>query len=178
VGYSDSDFAGDREDRKFTMGYVFLVAGGAIAWSSQKARSVATSTTEGEYIALGHAIKHAIWMRKLLADIKRDQEKILVYEDNELCLRHVRNPAYHSKTKHIDVQYNFVRDEVEKGVVNLEYCPTGDMLADGMTKSLPRVAFEDKRRRLGILEVRGGKHGGGVLEGQPYTTHQTNYQFS
>ena len=71
------------------MGYVFLLGGGAIAWSSQKFKSVATSTMEAEYMALGNAIKHAIWTQRLLADVRQDlnEKGILVYCDNDSSLR-------------------------------------------------------------------------------------------
>jgi len=166
VGYSDSDYAGDKRDRKSTMGYVFVLGGGAIAWSSQKVKSVTTSTTEAEYMGLGHATKHAIWTRKLLADAGQDEGEIIVLGDNEPSLNLVRNPGYHARSKHIDIQYHFVHDELEKGTVKFEYCPSEDMLADGMTKPLARPAFEDQRRRLGIVEVSVSDHGQGQVRAE------------
>ena len=106
-------------------------------------------------MALGNATKHAIWTQRLLADVRQDpnEKGILVYCDNDSSLRLVRNPGYHSRTKHIDVQYHFIHDEFEKGTVKFEFCPTADMLADGMTKPLPKPAFQDKRTRIGLTNV-------------------------
>jgi hypothetical protein len=69
IGYSDADYAADKTDRKSTLGYIFTFAGGAISWRSTKQRSVATLTTEAEYIALSICAKYALWLRQLLSDI-------------------------------------------------------------------------------------------------------------
>ena len=117
-------------------------------------------------MGLGHATKHAIWTRKLLADAGQDEGEIIILGDNEPSLNLVRNPGYHARSKHIDIQYHFVHDELEKGTVKFEYCPTEDMLADGMMKPLARPAFEDQRRRLGIVEVSVSDHGQGQVRAE------------
>jgi len=151
TAYADSDFAGDATDRKSTMGYVFLLAGGPIAWSCQKQRSVARSSTEAEYMALGHATAHALWSRRMYAALtRRSAAAITVHGDNLSSLEMVSDEGRRSKAKHIDVQHHFVRNEQAKGNIRYSYCPTQRMLADGLTKPLPRGPFEEKRTGLGL----------------------------
>ena len=105
-------------------------------------------------MSLRNVTKHAIWTRRFLADIQQKQEKeILVYCDDNSSLKLVHDPGYHARTKHIEVQYHFVRDEFEKGTIKFKFCPTANMLADGMTKPLPRPAFQDKRTRIGLTDL-------------------------
>ena len=79
--------------------------------------------------------------------------------DNKPSFNLIQNPEYYARSKHINVQHHFVHDELEKGIVRFEYCPIEDILADDMIKLLARLAFEDKRRRLGIVEVNVKDHG-------------------
>ena len=140
TGYSDSNYAED-EDRKSIGGFMFLLAGGAVAWGSRKQDLVAASTTEAEYIAYSEAAKEAYWLRQLCLDM--DQQALLhdsavtLYGDNQPCLVIVKNPEHHGHTKAIDVHFHHVRDLVARGIIQADYIPTQYMLADGLTKPLP-----------------------------------------
>lgn len=106
VGYSDSDFAADGEDRRSTMGYAYILNGGAVTWAARKQQSISTSTTEAEYVALCNASKEAVWVRNLLRHIgqgKHAQGAVRILGDNQGALKLVANPEFHAKTKHIDV---------------------------------------------------------------------------
>lgn len=150
-GYSDSDWASDVDTRRSTSGYVFRMAGGAVSWSSKKQPTVALSSTESEYMASTHSVKEAVWLTKLLRETGHvDLGTMTIYGDNQGALALARNPVFHSRTKHIDIQHHFVREQVEAGSVHLEYVPTGDNLADILTKSLARPAFEKLRGLLGV----------------------------
>jgi len=94
-GYVDSDFAGDLEKRKSTTRYVFIIAGGAVSWVSKLQTVVALSTTEAEYMAATQACKEAIWMKKLMEELRHKQEKILLYCDSQSALHIARNSAFH-----------------------------------------------------------------------------------
>ena len=72
LGYSDADWANDTDDRHSTTGNVFIMSGGAISWLSHKQSTVALSTAEAEYIALGSATQEAIWLNQLLTDLRID----------------------------------------------------------------------------------------------------------
>jgi transposase InsO family protein len=146
-GYCDADYAGDTSDRRSTTGYMFKVGSGAVSWNSKRQQTTATSTVEAEYMATSHATKEAIWLRQLMVDVGCTQgEATTIMCDNQGCISLAKNPTHHSRTKHIDVQYHFIREKLELGVIHLEYCPTEHMVADVLTKGLCR----DRHQRLVI----------------------------
>ena len=113
------------------------MAGGSVTYSSKKQGLVALSTTESEYMALLHTLKEQIWLLRFLREIGYDiSDQNLIYCDNQSAIVLAHNPEHHARTKHIDIQYHFVRNCVEDGTTRLEYCPTEDMVADGLTKAL------------------------------------------
>eukprot|EP00253_Pinus_taeda_P028969 PITA_28969 len=111
-GFVDADWVGDLDQRRSTSGYVFNLSGGAISWMSKKQFVVAQSTTKVEYMAATHASKEAVWLQRLCSSMGLVQEAIRIDYDSQIFL--AKNPAYHLKTKHIDVQYHFVRDMIEE----------------------------------------------------------------
>jgi len=135
-GWCDASW-GAEEGRESVSGYVFTLAGGAVSWSSKKQSSVALSTTESEYMAILHALKEQIWIHRLLKEIGYDiSDQNSIYTDSQSAIALAHNPEHHARTKHIDIQYHFIRNRVEEGTTCLEYCPTEDMVADDLTKSL------------------------------------------
>jgi hypothetical protein len=152
VGFTDADYASNPDDRKSISGYTFLLGGATYAWSSKKQSTVALSSTEAEYTALAHATRQAIWNRNLLAELGFIQEDpTLLFEDNQSTIAIARDPQYHARSKHFDVQNHFVREKMESGVVELVYCPTDEMVADIFTKALPQPKHEKFVRELGLL---------------------------
>ena len=149
-GYVDSDFAGDLDKRKSTTDYVFTLAGGAVSWLSKLQTVVALSTTEAEYMAATQACKETIWIQRLIEELGHKQQKISVYCDSQSALHIARNPAFHSRTKHIGVQYHFVREVVEEGSVDMQKIHTKDNLADAMTKPINAEKFEWCRSSYGL----------------------------
>ena len=134
--WSDANWGGE-EGRESVSGFVFTLAEGAISYSSKKQRSVALSTTESEYMTLLHALKELIWLLRFLREIGYDiNNQNIIYTDNQDAIALAHNPEHHARTKHVDIQYHFVRNCVEDGTTRLEYCPTEDMVADGLTKAL------------------------------------------
>jgi hypothetical protein len=151
VGYCDADWAGDRNDRKSTSGHCFLLNGAAVSWSSKKQSCVALSTAEAEYVALSHAAQEAIWLRNLHSDIGvKIIDRIVLYEDNQAAISITKNSQFHGRTKHIDIKYHFIRQQVEDGIFELNYCPTGNMPADILTKGICREKFIKFRKILGV----------------------------
>lgn len=106
IGYSDSDWAGDCDDRHSTSGGLFLYGSGAICWASKKQPVVALSTAESEYIALSAAKQEAAWLQKLFSDLQMPLQPIVMMEDNQGAIALARNPVAHSRTKHIDIRYS------------------------------------------------------------------------
>jgi len=152
-GYSDSDYAGCIETRKSTSGYIFLIAGGAVSWKSKKQTNTATSTCEAEYMACCSAAKEAVWLSRLLADIRSLQkpEPISIGIDNAGTIYLSDNPAINERSKHIDVQYHFVRECVELNKIKLQHCSTDDQLADSLTKPLERIKHSRFTKLQGLL---------------------------
>ncbi|GJV88834.1 retrovirus-related pol polyprotein from transposon TNT 1-94 [Tanacetum coccineum] len=136
TGYVDSDYAGDLDGSKSTTGYVFTLSGGTVSWVSKLQSVVAMSTTEAEYVAAAQASKEAVWLKMLLEELGYKQEKITLFCDNQSALYLARNPTFHSKTKHIRVQYHFVREKVEEGTVDMQKIHTDDNVADYLTKAI------------------------------------------
>lgn len=152
-GYSDADW-GSGEDRKSISGYVFMLTGGAISWSSKKQATTALSTTEVEYIALIQAAKESIRIQGLLNELGYTvANSNLIYGDNRGSIALANNPEYHARTKHIDIQYHFIRECVQNGKISLTYCPTADMVADEMTRALAKERHLDLLTKMGVRHV-------------------------
>ncbi|KAK9684337.1 hypothetical protein RND81_10G203400 [Saponaria officinalis] len=151
TGYTDSDYAGDQDDRKSTSGYVFMFGTGAISWSSKKQPIVTLSSTEAEFVAATACACQAIWMRKMLNEllIKQDQPT-KIYCDNTSTIKLSKNAVLHGRSKHIDVKYYFLRDLYNDGIVDLGHCKSEDQVADIFTKALNRDTFVKLRTLLGV----------------------------
>lgn len=108
IGYGDSNFAGDPEDRKSVMGYCFFLNGAVVSWSSKKQGTVLTSTTEGEYIAIGHAAREGVWFKRFINELSLETTGLSLKGDNEASLSLTKNPESQHQTKYIDVQHHYV----------------------------------------------------------------------
>jgi KUP system potassium uptake protein len=127
-----------------------MLNGGAISWSSKRQPTVAVSTTEAEYMAAAHAVKEALWLRKLLSDFQLDQGTMTIKADNQSAIKVMKNPVLSSRSKHIDIIYNFARERVARREVKFEYVRTEHMLADALTKVVPKIKLEYCREGMGI----------------------------
>lgn len=153
TGHCDADWAGSVDDRRSTTGYVFTIAGGCVSWNSKKQATVALSTTEAEYMAAAQATKEAVWLRQLLADLGYELARpTVLHTDSQGCIALVKNPAFHNRTKHIDIQHHFIREKAESGVVVLQFCNTQDMMADILTKGLSKEKHEHCKELMGLQE--------------------------
>ena len=154
TGFVDADWAGNVNDRRSISGFVFKIANGAISWSSKKQASTALSSTEAEYVAGAHAAKELVWLRALLAEIGSPCEgPTVLLMDNQSAMAIAENPVYHARTKHIAVRHHFLREKVEDGDLKLKYLPTGDQVADVLTKSLAREKHERFTKEMGLRRV-------------------------
>ena len=153
IGYSDSDYAGDLDDRRSTSGYVFMMSSGAVAWSSKKQAIVTLSTTEAEFIYAAMCACQAIWMKRILKQLNWDQKNCVIYCDNCSTIKLSKNPVMHGRSKHIAVRYHFLRDLSKDGEIELKYCSTHEQVADIMTKPLKLDAFTKLREQLGVCDM-------------------------
>jgi hypothetical protein len=202
-GFTDSDWAGDKDSRKSTSGFLFTLYGGAISWKSTKQSVVATSSTEAEYIACSEAAKEALWIRRMLKEIcgeptqnpmeyshefdsqiksetgslynsismltdanihlsgpqgnfsaeTQPTEPQIIFADNQGAIKLSRNPQHHKRTKHIDVRYHFIRESTQSGLIRLVHIPTNEMVADILTKALPRLQHQKHMKGMGMDSV-------------------------
>lgn len=151
-GFCDSDYAGDIDDRKSTIGFVFFMGEAAISWSSKKQSIVTLSTCESEYVAATSCACHAIWLRRLLEELHLPQDEATeIFVDNKSAQALAKNPVYHDRSKHIDTRYHFIRECIAEKKVKLNLVKTQDQIADIFTKPLK---FEDFRRLRASLGVK------------------------
>ena len=151
IAYADSDYANEKLDRKSTHGMVMKAFGGACIWRIAKQRSISSSSTEAEYVSMCEAGKQLVWAGRLMTQLHlRPNKAIDLKGDNQGCLALIKNPEHHSRTKHIDVQYHYIREIVDDGLIQISYVPTADMLADIFTKPLTQTTFERLRAGLGL----------------------------
>jgi len=114
-GYSDADLGGE-EDRRLISGYAFIVNCAAVGWASKKQPSIALSSKEGEYIALTPGVKESLWLGGLRQDhgaLNHQHQVQILNCDNQGAIALTKNPKYHARTKHIDIQFHFIRQHVE-----------------------------------------------------------------
>ena len=153
VGYVDADGA-SQEHRHAISGYVFLVDGGAVSWASKKQELVTVSMTEGEYVALTHGAKEALWLRSLIGELFSERaDPTVIHGDNQSAIALAHGNQYHARTKHIDIRYHFIRYVIESGAIRLVYIPTDKQTADVLTKALPSAKAKHFAHALGLRAV-------------------------
>jgi len=161
-GYSYSDWAEDTDDHKSTSGYLFQMSGAAISWRSKKHTCVALSTAEvDKYMASAFAVQEAIGMGQFLSDLRKNPTAAThIFEDNQSAIILAKNPQFHGRAEHIGIKYHFNSGKgrerrVEKGNVELQYCPTEEMVADMLTNGLSRDRFVNLRVMCRMKEMIG-----------------------
>ena len=147
--YSDASYAGCKITRKSTTGYVVLYANAAISWRSHKQSTIALSSTEAEYMASCDASQEFMYLRMLFSDLGHLKDgPTLLFQDNQGSIRLAEDFNSTKRTKHIDVKYHFIRKQVEKKRIFIDYIPTSDMVADCLTKPVGKVILERCRAKM------------------------------
>jgi hypothetical protein len=123
-----------------------------VSWASKKQYFVLLSTAEAEYIAAGHCCAQLLWTRQTLRDYGYKLSKVPLLCDNESAICMTNNSVEHSRTKHIYIQYHFLRDHQQKGDIEIAYVNTHNQLADIFTKPLDEKTFSKIRNELNILD--------------------------
>ncbi|CAA0816671.1 cysteine-rich RLK (RECEPTOR-like protein kinase) 8 [Striga hermonthica] len=135
-GFVDADFAGsDLDKRRSTTGYVFTYGGTAVSWISKLQKIVTLSTTEAEYVAVTEAAKELVWLQNFLNELGRPQEDVALYSDSQSAIHLAKNPAFHSRMKHIEVKYHFIWQLLEKKMLQLKKIRGDRNPADMLTKA-------------------------------------------
>ena len=152
--YVDASFANDVDSRKSTSGFVIMLGGNVVSWISRRQSMVTLSSTEAEYVALTSCMQELIWIEKILSDFGIEiKEPIVIYEDNQACIKMVDQESFSKRTKHIDIRYHFIKEKVKSGRYELRYCTSEMQIADLLTKALPKAKVKLFRRMCGLQDI-------------------------
>ena len=153
VAYTNSDWASQEHCHSIS-GHMTLIDGGAVDWCSSKQPIVALSTAEAEYVAATGATKASMWMRQFLASIALPlKNPSMILCDNQSAIQLTKDSKFHARTKHIDVHYHFICEEVEKKVIKVDYVPTAENVADILTKLLNGPRTRKLSEMMGLLST-------------------------
>ena len=151
--FSDSDYAGDNYDRRSTTGGCQYLGRRLVSWQCKKQTIVATSSTEAEYVAAASCCGQVLWMQNQLLDYGFTFKNTPINIDNESTICIVKNPVYHSKTKHIQIRHHFIRDCYEQRLINVVKVHTDDNVADLLTKEFDVSRFNHLVVNIGMINL-------------------------
>lgn len=153
-GFSDADWAGCSDDRKSTGGFAVFLGTNLVSWNAKKQPTVSRSSTEAEYKALANCTAEIMWVQTFLKELGIPSPPAArLWCDNLGATYLSANPVFHARTKHIEVDYHFVRERVNQKLLDIRFISTGDQIADGFTKALPIRQFEDFRSNLNLIKL-------------------------
>lgn len=162
IGSTDADWGGDLDSRRSTTGYIFLLQLNknycAISWLSKLQPTVALSSAEAEFMAYRESTKQSIYLIQFIKEIKQlfdilSDGTVTIYSDSQSAIQLSKNPTYHARTKHIDIQYYFVREKVEAKQIQLQYQNTSCLLADCLTKAINAEKIRDFLAQANLIDI-------------------------
>jgi hypothetical protein len=151
--FSDADWAGCPDDRRSTGGFAVFLGSNLISWSARKQPTVSRSSTEAEYKALANTVAEVMWVQKLLSELKIPHPKAArLWCDNLGAKYLTENPIFHARTKHVEIDFQFVREQVTKKLLEVRFISTSDQLADSFTKPVSADRLRAFKYNLNIVE--------------------------
>ena len=157
IRYSDSDFAGCQDSMKSTLGYIYLLAGGAISWKSVKRSIVTSSTMEAEFVACYEASNHGIWLQNFVMGLRivdGIERPLKLFCDNKSTVIYSNNNRSSTKSKFIYIKFLVVKEKVQSGLISIKHIATNSMIADPLTKELPPKVFHEHPAHIGVVALK------------------------
>ena len=152
IGYSDSDWGENKDDHHSTSGQVFTLANSAISWHSRQQKTVTLSVAEAEYMELAETAKQAAWLRSFSQEIGRSPTHLTtICANNQAAIFLAMNPTQQTRIKHMDIQYHYIREQVNDQRVTICHIPGEDNPADLFTKPLGRIKVEKFKESIGLV---------------------------
>jgi histone deacetylase 1/2 len=151
-GFSDADWAGCVDDRRSTGGFAVFFGPNLVSWSARKQPTVSRSSTEAEYKALANTTTEIMWIQRLLKELGVRHSPVARLWCDNIGARYLSaNPVFHARTKHIEIDFHFVRERVAQKLLDIRYIHIDDQLADGFTKPLPVAKMKEFRSNLNLV---------------------------
>lgn len=141
-GNADADYVGDMDSRKSTSGYLMKFAGGAVSWQSNLQKCISLSTTDAEYIEAVETCKEVLWVKNFLKELGHKQGRYNLFRDSQSAIHLAKNSSLHSRTKHIEVRYHWIREVLSSKLLQHEKIHTDQNGAHMMTKILPKEKLQ------------------------------------
>ncbi|KAK1678385.1 hypothetical protein QYE76_039233, partial [Lolium multiflorum] len=167
TSYTDASWNTDPDDSKSQSGYVFILNGAAVSWSSSKQCTVAKSSTESEYIAASEASSEAVWMKRFIVElgvVPSALDPLVIYCDNTGAIANAKEPRSHKKLKHIKLRFHSIREYIEDGEVEICKVHTDLNVADPLTKALPRAKHDQHQNAMGVSCYMEDDHEDGAID--------------
>ncbi|KAA0059230.1 Cysteine-rich RLK (RECEPTOR-like protein kinase) 8 [Cucumis melo var. makuwa] len=164
LGNSDDQVPVDKEqyqrligsifDRKSTSNYCTFVWDNLVTWRSKKQSVVARSSAKAKYRAMSLGICEEIWLQKILSDLHQECETPLkLFCDNKAAISVANNPVQHDRTKHVEIDWHFIKERLDSGIICISYIPSSQQVANGLTKGLLRPHFDLCLSKLGLIDI-------------------------
>jgi len=147
-GFCDADWVGCKDDRRSTSGFAIYMGANLLSWGAKKQATISRSTTEAEHRALASTTTELMWFTNLLKSIGYCLPPLKLYCDNISAITMAKNPVFHHRTKHIEIDVHFVRERVASGALLLEHVADTSQIADILTKPLCSDKFVSNRDKL------------------------------